>query len=73
MMLKPSPQLVAEYQIPRQVIAEAYTRNPRHRAETAASLAKVRKLCGELGLTQAPYRALWKLLRLDAPAPGRVT
>ena len=73
MMLKPSPQLVAAYQIPRQVIAEAYTRNPRHRAETAASLAKVRKLCGELGLTQAPYRAFWKLLRLDVPAPGRVT
>jgi hypothetical protein len=67
MMLEPSSQLVARYQIPRSVIAEAYTRNPRHRADTAASLAKVRKLCVELGLTGAPYRGLWKLLRLGDP------
>jgi hypothetical protein len=71
MMLKPSSQLVARYQIPRAVIAEAYTRNPRHRADTAASLAKVRKLCVELGLTGAPYRFLWKLLRLGDPAADR--
>jgi len=67
LMLRPSLQLVARYQIPRNVIAEAYTRSPRYRAETAASLAKVRKLCTELGLTKAPYRVLWKLLRLEAP------
>jgi hypothetical protein len=67
LMLKPSSQLVARYQIPRAVIAEAYTRNPQHRADTAASLAKVRKLCVELGLTGRPYRSLWKLLRLGDP------
>ena len=67
LMLKPSSQLVARYQIPRAVIAEAYTRNPQHRADTAASLAKVRKLCAELGLTGRPYRSLWKLLRLGDP------
>ncbi len=67
MMLRPSPQLIARYQIPRAVIAEAYTRNPDHRAETAASLGKVWKLCTELRLTRPPYRALWRLLRLDAP------
>ena len=66
MMLKPSRQLITRYQIPRAVIAEAYTRNPGHRAETAASLSKVRKLCAELRLTQPPYRALWRLLRLEA-------
>jgi hypothetical protein len=71
LMLKPSSQLVARYQIPRAVIAEAYTRDPRHRADTAASLAKVRKLCVELGLTGAPYRFLWKLLRLGDPAADR--
>jgi len=65
MMLKPSPQLIARYSIPRLVIAEAYTRNPRHQAETAASLGKVRNLCTDLGLTRAPYRVLWRLLRLD--------
>jgi hypothetical protein len=66
MMLKPSRQLIARYRIPRTVVAEAYTRNPHHRAETAASLAKVRKLCAELGLTHPPYRALWHLLRLNS-------
>ena len=66
MMLKPSRQLITKYQIPRAVIAEAYTRNPGHRAETAASLSKVRKLCAELRLTRPPYRALWRLLRLEA-------
>jgi hypothetical protein len=71
MMLRPSPQLIARYQIPRAVIAEAYTRNPDHRAETAASLGKVWKLCTELGLTRPPYRALWRLLRLDAPNATR--
>jgi P-aminobenzoate N-oxygenase AurF len=66
MMLKPSRQLIARYQIPRTVIAEAYTRSPRHQAETAASLSKVSDLCTELGLTRAPYRALWRLMRVDA-------
>jgi hypothetical protein len=65
MMLKPSRQLVARYSIPRSVIAEAYTRNPRHRADTSASLAKVRKLCDDLGLTGMPYRVLWRRLGLD--------
>jgi hypothetical protein len=67
MMLKPSRQLIARYQIPRRVIAEAYTRNAHHQAETAASLGKVRNLCAGLGMTRMPYRALWRLLRLDAP------
>jgi hypothetical protein len=64
MMLRPSPQLVAKYQIPRQVIAQAYMRNPHHRAQTTASLAKVRALCTQLGLTGRPYGVLWGLLRL---------
>jgi para-aminobenzoate N-oxygenase AurF len=65
MMLKPSRQLVARYAIPRAVVAEAYTRNPRHRADTVASLAKVKKLCDDLGLTRAPYAVLWRLLGLE--------
>ena len=71
MMLEPSPQIVATYQIPRRVIAQAYTRNPRHRAQTTASLAKVRALCTQLGLTRRPYGALWRLMRLTDPATGR--
>lgn len=68
LMLKPSPQIVARYKIPRTVIAAAYTRNPQHRADTAASLAKVWNLCAKLALTRAPYSSLWKLVRLDASA-----
>lgn len=40
----------------------------------ADQAAKVRKLCLELGLTRAPYSAIWRLLRLDSagrPAPFR--
>jgi hypothetical protein len=68
LMLKPSPQIVARYQIPRTVLAEAYSRNSRYRADTAASLAKVRSLFAKLGLTGAPYLALWRLMRLDVSA-----
>jgi hypothetical protein len=67
MMLRPSRQIVDRYQIPRPVVAQAYTRNPVHRAETAASLAKVRTLCVQLGLIRAPFHLLWRLIRLDAP------
>jgi len=59
---------VARYSIPRAVVAEAYTRNPRHRADTVASLAKVRKLCDDLGLTGTPYRMLWRWLGRDGAA-----
>jgi len=68
LMLKPSPQLVERYRIPPDVIAAAYTANPAHHAETLASLSKIRKLCGELGLLRQPYPLLWKVLRLQAKA-----
>ncbi len=66
MMLKPSPQIVERYGIPAEVIEAAFTRNPRHHAETVASLGKVRKLCVELGLVRRPYTYLWKGLHLEA-------
>ena len=71
MMLRPSRQLVAKYQIPRQVIAQAYTRNPHHRAQTTASLARVRALCTQLGITGRPYGVLWSLLRLGDAGSAR--
>ena len=49
LMLKPSKDLIERYQIPAEVIAEAYTDNPDHHREAVASLGKVRKLCVELG------------------------
>jgi hypothetical protein len=65
LMLKPSPQLVARHHIPADVIKAAFTKNPRHQVETAASLRKVRELCVELGLVREPYVRLWRLLGLD--------
>jgi hypothetical protein len=67
MMLRPSPQLVSKYAIPRAVIAEAYTNNPDSRDENLAAIRRVRKLCGEIGAL-GRYRVLWRLLGLDDPA-----
>jgi len=64
MMLKPSGQLVRRYDIPKSVLAEAYTENPSHRTETLASLRKVRRLCAELDLLGPAYRRLWRALGL---------
>jgi hypothetical protein len=58
------PQLVKRYQIPRSVIREAYTRNPAHRAESLASMRRVRKLCADLGLLTPRYQRVWRLLGL---------
>ena len=65
MMLKPSPQIVAGHRIPKSVVKAAYNDNPRHHAETVASLGKVRSLCEDLGLLRRPYTGLWKLLGLN--------
>jgi hypothetical protein len=64
MMLKPSAQLVKRYRIPRSVMREAYTRNPAHRAESLASMRRVRKLCADMGLLTPGYRKVWRALRL---------
>ena len=70
MMLRPSGQLRRRYAIPGNVIEEAFTENAEHHAEALASMAKLRRLCTELGLTSGPYRLLWRALGLwpeDAP------
>ncbi len=70
LMMRPSSQIVATYGIPRTVIAEAYTHNPRHRARTLAALAKVRTLLAELGLVTPTTAPLWRGLGIwDAAAP----
>jgi hypothetical protein len=68
MMMRPAPHIVRAYRIPRAVVAEAYTRNPRHRADTLDALAKVRALCRELGLVTRRSARLWRLLGIwDEP------
>lgn len=64
MMLKPSRQLVATYDIPEEVIREAYTENPAHRLHAIESLTKVRSLCEQLGLLRRPYGTLWRMLQV---------
>lgn len=64
LMLKPSPQVVKRYAIPKSVIREAFTQNQDHRAETIASLAKLTGLCRELGLLDFPYSLVWRALGL---------
>lgn len=64
MMLRPSRQIVAAYGIPKDVLDEAYTNNPDHKAATIESLQKVRRLCEELGLLTPAYRRLWRILGL---------
>jgi hypothetical protein len=58
-MLHPSAHVVRTYGIPREVVAEAFTRNAAHRAFVKQSLAKVRELCVELGLVTQWTRPLW--------------
>ncbi len=59
-MLNPARDVVRAYEIPRAVVDEAFTRNPRHQATVAESLADVRALCRELGLVTPLTRPLWR-------------
>ncbi len=72
MMLRPSPQIVRSYGIPRAVIREAYARNPVHRARTLEALRKVRELCAEIGLVTPATLRLWKMLGIWGPEPAAV-
>jgi hypothetical protein len=62
MMLQPSPNMVREYQIPRQVIAETFTKNPVHRQSVRDSLSSVVELCKELGILNRQNAWLWRAL-----------
>ena len=62
LMLRPSPELVREFAIPPDVVAEAFTYNPAYRAVTLESLKKVRALLDELGLVGRRTQRLWRAL-----------
>ncbi len=70
LMLQPSSQIVRTYAIPRSVLAEAYDRNPAHRARAVESLRKVRELCAELGVITPRSVPLWRRLGLLEVAPA---
>jgi hypothetical protein len=69
-MLRPSSQIIRTYGIPREVVTEAYSRNPLHRAKTLAALDKVRDLCRQLGLVTPRFARLWQLLGIGEAAPA---
>lgn len=64
MMMRPSPQIVRLYGIPADVLRAAYDANPKHRAQTAEAVAKVRKLCQELDIVTPRTVKLWKMVGL---------
>jgi len=71
-MMRPSPQIVREYGIPKSVLDEAYRKNPVHRERTLEALAKVRRLCVELGIVTPTTRTLWRAFGIwpSAAAPS---
>ena len=69
LMLAPSRAMVRNFNIPAEVMNEAYRHNPRARAEVRASLKKVRDLAVELGLVDGFTKQIWKAYRIwDEPA-----
>jgi hypothetical protein len=80
LMLRPTPQIVKTYAIPKPVLRDAFSKNPAHHDAVKASLRKVRRLADDLGLVNAVSRPIWKLFGIwedddtaasaPAPAPG---
>ncbi len=71
LMMRPSTQIVRTYGIPRDVIREAYTRNPAHREKTLVALHKVRELLTEIGVVTPSSVRLWRWLGIwQSPAPA---
>jgi hypothetical protein len=62
LMLRPSPHLVRELELPPEVVAEAFTDNVAHRQLVLTSLDKVRSLMDELGLITYTTAPLWRTL-----------
>jgi hypothetical protein len=64
LMLEPSPQFVHRYQIPKEVVRQAYRDSPVFAGLRRDSLAKTRRLCQELGLIAPPYSWIWRAFRI---------
>jgi hypothetical protein len=68
-MMRPPRQVVREYQIPADVIREAYGPGTPSRQQVRDSLRKVRALLLELGLVTPTSRRLWRSFDIwDEPA-----
>jgi hypothetical protein len=70
-MLAPPGPMVRHFDIPKDVIREAY-RNDAWSGELKNCVAKVRDLAGEIGMVDAVSRQLWRAVGLwDEPRPAR--
>jgi hypothetical protein len=64
MMLAPSREVVRTFEIPDDVMREAYHDNPEWQATAATALRKVRQLSSELGLLNPVAKRIWKARRI---------
>jgi hypothetical protein len=60
LMMQAPKDLIRRFEVPDEVVREAYRDNPAHRASTVVSLRKVRRLARELGLINPVSRELWR-------------
>ena len=60
LMLTPSPHFARRYQIPKNVLRQAYRDNPVFQGLRREAVAKTRHLCHELGLIRPPYSWIWR-------------
>ncbi len=60
MMLRPSAQVIAEFEVPKAVIHQAYDDNSEYHTLVKASFRDITTLCGELGLIEGTAKHLWK-------------
>jgi hypothetical protein len=67
MMTRPSAHVIRTYRIPPRVMREAYGPGSRAEEFIKRALFKPRELCWELGILNARWAPIWKLLRIYAP------
>ena len=63
-MLSPSDDFIARFDIPKSVVAEAITNSVEHRRAALESIASVRRLCEELGILTKATKPLWRAVGL---------
>jgi hypothetical protein len=66
LMMRPSSEMIRRFNVPDEVIREAYTDNPGHAERTREALRKVRRLSDEIGIVNPVTRRIWKALGIWA-------
>ncbi|RDI52815.1 AurF N-oxygenase family protein [Nocardia mexicana] len=66
-IMAPPRSFARRFDIPREVIKEAFWRAPASRRILSGYFDDVRKLADDLGLLPAPARMLWRALNIDGP------